>query len=31
MPGSPAELLSTQDATALAELLKAAAEAPGTG
>ena len=31
IPGAPAELLSAQDATALAELLMAAAEAPGTG
>ena len=29
IPEAPAELLSAQDATALAELLKAAAEAPG--
>ena len=31
VPGAPAELLSTQDAMALAELLKAAATAPGAG
>jgi hypothetical protein len=31
IPEAPAELLSAQDATALAELLMAAAEAPGTG
>jgi len=31
IPGAPAELLTAQDAVALAELLTAAAEAPGTG
>ena len=31
IPEAPAELLTAQDAVALAELLTAAAEAPGTG
>ena len=31
IPGAPAELLSVEDAMALAELLKAAAAAPGAG